>query len=99
MTEEKATRAADPLSVLCLAGGIAALVLAAFSVVPMMAFCTLPLSVVSVLTSVVSGIASLIRTTLKPGLEGRLQALAGLALSAVWGLIVWLFFMFAARAH
>lgn len=99
MTDEKTTRPADPLSVLCLAGGIVALVCAAFSVVPLVAFCTLPLSVVSVLTSVVSGIASLIRTTLKPELEGRLQALAGLALSVVWGLIVGLFFMFAARAH
>jgi len=47
-------------------------------VVPLVAFCTLPLSVVSVLTSVVSGIASLIRTTLKPELEGRSRRFAGL---------------------
>ena len=83
MTKRPPTRPADPLSVLSLAGGIGALVFAAISVVPLFGLCTFPLSVLCVLTSVVSGIASLVRTTMKPELEGRLQALSGLGLSLV----------------
>ena len=78
------TRPADPLSILSLASGIASLLFALISVMPLIGACTLPLSVLSVATSVVSGIASLVRTAIKPELEGRLQALAGLALSVVW---------------
>lgn len=98
MTRE-ATRPADPLSILCLAAGIAALVLAAFSLIPMFGLCTMPLSILSVATSIVSGVASLVRTTLKPELEGRLQALSGLGFSLVWCLIAGLFFVFASRTH
>ena len=93
------TRPADPLSILSLAGGIAALVLAAFSLVPLFGLCTMPLSILSVVTSIISGVASLVRTTVKPELEGRLQALAGLGFSAIWCLVAGLFFVFASRTH
>ncbi len=99
MTEDRKAREADPLSILSLAAGIGAMVLAAFSLLPLAALCTLPLSLICVLTSVISGIASLVRTTLEPGLEGRLQALAGLGLSLLWCLVAALIFLFAARPH
>lgn len=93
------TRPADGLSILSLAAGIACLVFAAFSLVPLFGLCTMPLSVISVLTSLVSGVASLVRTSLKPELEGRLQALAGLGFSLIWCLVATLFFVFASRSH
>ena len=99
MTDPKQTRPADPLSVLCLAAGIAALALAAISVVPLFGLCTMPLSVICVLTSVLSGLASLVRTTMKPELEGRLQALFGLGLALVWCGVAALFFVFASRTN
>ena len=98
-TDERKTREADPLSILCLAAGIGALVLAAFSLLPLAALCTLPLSIFCVLTSVVSGVVSLVRTTLKPELEGRMQALFGLGLSLLWCLSAGLILLFAARPH
>jgi hypothetical protein len=93
------TKPADPLSILSLAAGIAAVILALFSVMPLFGFCTFPLSAVCVLTSVISGIASLVRTTIKPELEGRLQALAGLGLSLLWGLAAALLFTFVSRTN
>jgi hypothetical protein len=93
------TRPADPLSILCLATGISSLLFAVVSVLPLVGMCTLPFSVLSVLTSVISGIASLIRTSLKPELEGRLQALAGLGLSVVWCLAAVLIAMFLSRTN
>ena len=99
MTDAKETRPADPLSVLSLAAGIGALGLAAISVVPLFGLCTMPLSVICVLTSVLSGVASLVRTTMKPALEGRQQALFGLGLSLVWCRVAALFFVFASRTH
>ena len=70
---------------------------AVVSVLPLVGVCTLPFSVICVLTSIISGIASLIRTTLKPGLDGRLQALAGLGLSLLWCLAAVLIAMFLSR--
>jgi len=96
---EQAARPTDPLSILSLAGGIASLLLAAFSVVPLFGLCTMPLSVICVLTSLVAGVASVIRTTLKPELDGRLQAFAGLAFSLIWCLVAVLLFTFASRDH
>ncbi len=93
------TKPADPLSILSLAAGIAALILAVFSVLPLFGFCTFPLSIVCVVTSVLSGLASLVRTAIKPELEGRLQALFGLGLSLVWCVAAWLLFVFASRPH
>lgn len=92
-------RPADPLSILSLAAGIAALLLALVSVLPLVGMCTMPLSMLSVLTSVGSGIASLVRTTLKPELDGRLQALAGLGFSLLWVAAAGLLFVFMTRSH
>lgn len=97
--EKEPTRPADPLSIVSLAAGIAALLLALVSVMPLVGMCTMPISAICVLTSVISGIASLIRTALKPELDGRYQALAGLGLSLVWGVAAAILAMFAARAH
>ena len=99
VSEETVARPTDPLSILSLAGGIAALLLAAFSLVPLFGLCTMPLSVISVLTSLIAGVASVVRTTLNRQLEDRLQAFAGLALSAIWCLVAVLLFMFASRDH
>ncbi len=94
---KEATRPADPLSVLSLAASIAALVLTLFSLMPMLAVCFMPLAVISVSVAVISAIASLIRTTLKPELEGRWQALSALALSGIWGLAAWILFSIVSR--
>ena len=99
MSEETTARPTDPLSILSLAGGIAALLLAAFSVVPLFGLCTMPLSVLSVLTSLISGIVSLVRTTVRPELEGRWQAIAGLGLSVLWCAAVAVLLLFAMRPH
>lgn len=93
------TRPADPASILSLAAGIGALVLALFSVLPMVGICTLPLSVICVAVSVVSAVASLIRTAINPALEGRMQALAGLGLSLLWCAGAGLIFVYTTRAH
>jgi hypothetical protein len=92
-------RPADPLSIVSLAAGIASLVLAVFSVLPMVAMCLLPISALCALTGLVTGVISAIRTTLKPELDGRQQALMGLALSLVWVGAATTLAMFAARSH
>lgn len=91
------TRPADPLSILSLAAGISSLLLAAGSVLPLVGMCTLPISVLCVLTSLISGVASLVRTAVNPELEGRLQALAGLGLSLLWLVVAGLILLFALR--
>lgn len=95
----EAERPADPLSIISLASGIAALLLAVFSVLPFAAMCTMPFSVLSVLTSIVTGIVSLVRTSVRPELEGRWQALAGLGLSLLWCGAAGVLMMFVLRAH
>lgn len=97
--EKGPTRPADIFSIVALAGGIGALVFAVASVLPLVGMCTFPLSVLCVLTSVVSSIVSLVRTTMKPELEGRMQALFGLGLSLLWGLAAWLLFAFMSRTN
>lgn len=97
--EKAPTRPADPLSIVSLAAGIAALCLALVSVMPLVGMCAMPISAICVLTSVICGIASLVRTAIKPELDGRHQALAGLGLSLVWGVAVAILAMFATRAH
>lgn len=95
----EAERPADPLSIISLASGIAALLLAVFAVLPFAAMCTMPFSVLSVLTSIITGIISLVRTTVRPELEGRWQALAGLGLSLLWCGAAAVLLMFVSRAH
>lgn len=95
----EATRPADPLSIVSLAAGIASLVLAVFSVLPLVAMCFMPLSVICVVTSLITGIVSLVRTTVRPELEGRWQALAGLGLSLVWCGAAAVLLLFAMRPH
>ena len=95
----EAERPADSLSIVSLAAGIAALVLAVFSVLPLVGMCTMPLSVLSVLTSLITGIVSLVRTTVRPELEGRWQAIAGLGLSVLWCGAVAVLLLFAMRPH
>jgi hypothetical protein len=81
----QAERPADELSVLALAAGIGALVLLLFSVLPFVGVCLGPLSALSAALALITGIVSLVRTTMKPELDGRYQALAGIALALVWG--------------
>jgi hypothetical protein len=97
--EKAPTRPADPLSILSLATGIAAVLLALVSVMPLVGMCALPISALCVLTSVISGVASLIRTAVKPELDGRYQALAGLGLCLLWGAAAAILAVFASRAH
>ncbi|MFT3711395.1 MAG: hypothetical protein QM817_27495 [Archangium sp.] len=92
-----AERPADELSVVALAAGIGALVLLLFSVLPFVAPCLVPLSALSAALALITGIASLIRTTLKPELEGRYQALAGIALALVWGAMGFVVFLIVRR--
>lgn len=80
----EAERPADGLSILCLASGLASLVLMLFSLMPLIGFCLAPLSAIAAVTALVSGIASLVRTTANPALEGRWQALFGLGLALLW---------------
>lgn len=91
------TRPADPLSILSLGAGIGALVLALFSVLPLAGMCLMPLSAISMLVALISGIASVIRTTLKPELDGRLQALTGIMLALIWCGVAVMFFVFVYR--
>lgn len=76
-------RPADPLSIVALAAGIGALVLALLSVLPFMAMCFGPFSALAALVGLVTGVASVVRTSLNRQLDGRLQALTGLGLSLV----------------
>ena len=98
MTTEP-TRPADPFSIFSLAAGVAAMVYTLFSLVPMVGFCTFPLSFLCALTSVITGVVSLLRTTANPALEGRYQALMGLGLSALWCGAALLLFVFVSRSH
>lgn len=92
-------RPADPLSILSLATGLGALVFALFSVIPMAGMCLMPLSAICALLALVSGVASVIRTTLQPGLDGRAQAITGIGLSLTWGGCVALLAYFVSQAH
>lgn len=93
----QAERPADGLSILSLAAGIASLVLVLFSVMPLLGWCTMPLSALSAAVALISGIASVIRTSLNKTLEGRAQAITGLVLSLVWFAGAALLLTFAAR--
>ena len=97
--EREPTRPADPFSIVSLAGGIGALIFALASVMPLVGMCTFPLSVLCVLTSVVTSLISLVRTTMKPELEGRMQALFGLGLSSLWCVAAGLLFAFMSRTN
>ena len=88
---------ADPLSILALAAGIGALVLALFSVLPLAGMCLMPLSALCTVTALVSGVASVVRTTLNPKLEGRAQALVGIAFALVWCGVAVMLFVFVYR--
>jgi hypothetical protein len=79
----------DGLSILALACAIAALVLTVFSVMPMLGWCFIPLGGLCAATALISGVASVIRTTINPKLEGRQQALAALGMLCIYGLGVW----------
>lgn len=93
----KDTKPADSLSILSLAAAVAGLVSLLFCIIPMFAFCLAPVSAISMAVAVVSALASLVRTTLKPELEGRGQALTALGIAAVWGLGAWVLYQFALR--
>lgn len=93
----KDTKPADSLSILSLAAAVAGLVSLLFCIIPMFAFCLAPVSALCMAVAVVSALASLVRTTLKPELEGRGQALTALGLAAVWGLGAWVLYQFALR--
>jgi VIT1/CCC1 family predicted Fe2+/Mn2+ transporter len=79
----------DPLSILALASAIAALVLTVFSLMPMLAFCFIPIGALCAATALISGLASVIRTTINPKLEGRPQALAALGMLLIYGGGIW----------
>lgn len=87
----------DPLSILSLAAGIASLVLAVFSVLPLAGMCLMPIAALSMLVALVSGVASIVRTTLNPQLQGRAQAIAGVLMAITWCGVATLLFMFIAR--
>jgi hypothetical protein len=93
----QAERPADELSVVSLAAGIGALVLLLFSVLPFVGVCLAPLSALSALAAIITGVASLIRTRLKPELDGRYQALSGIALALVWGAMATVAFLIVRR--
>lgn len=90
-------RQADPLSILSLATGIASLVLALFSVLPLAGMCLMPLAAICMLVALISGVTSLVRTSINPQLEGRLQAIAGIVMALVWCGVAVLLFTFVAR--
>jgi hypothetical protein len=92
-------RPADPLSIVSLAAGIASLVMSLFAVLPMVGMCLMPVAALCALTGLITGIVSAIRTTLKPELDGRLQAFAGIGLSLVWVGAATLLAFFVTRAH
>jgi hypothetical protein len=73
------------MSIVALAAGIASLVLMLFSLMPMLGWCTAPISALCAALALIMGLASLVRTTINPKLEGRWQALAGLFFALLWG--------------
>ena len=77
-------RPAEPLSIVALAAGIGALVLTLFSVMPLLGVCFLPLGALLALTALLTGVLSLVNIVRKPQLDGRAQALTGIALSVAW---------------
>lgn len=92
------TQPADPLSILSLAAGIGALVLALFSVIPLVGpFCTAPLSALSALLALITGIVSVVRTTMNPRLDGRQQAIMGIVFALVWCLAAGILAVFVMR--
>lgn len=92
-----ASRATDPLSILSLAAGIAALVLALFSVLPLVGMCMLPISGLSMVVALLAGVASVARTTVNRQLAGRPQALAGVFMAVAWCGVAALLLTFVAR--
>lgn len=90
-------RQTDPLSILSLAAGIASLVLSLFSVMPLAGMCLMPLAAISMLVAAISGVTSLVRTTINPQLEGRLQAIAGIVMALLWCGVAVMLFTFVAR--
>lgn len=90
-------RPADPLSILSLAAGIASLVLAMFSVVPMVGWCLMPVGGLAALTALVTGVASIVRTTMKPELDGRQQGIAGALMGLLWCGVALMMFTYLAR--
>ncbi len=94
MSEEKTT---DGLSILALACAIAALIFTVFSVMPMLAWCLIPIGGICAAVALISGIASVIRTTINPKLEGRQQALAALGLLSIYGVGIWVLLQMLAR--
>lgn len=90
-------RPTDPLSIVALAAGIGAIVLALTSVLPLLGMCLGPLSGVSALVALVTGLTSVARTTLDKGLDGRLQAIAGVFLALLWGVAAAILLSYVAR--
>jgi hypothetical protein len=90
-------RPADALSVVSLAAGLAALALTLASVLPLMSVCFLPLAALSALTAFITGVVAAIRTTLKPELDGRGQALTGMGLALFWVGLAWAMWHFVLR--
>ncbi len=90
-------RPTDPLSIVALAAGIGALVLALTAVLPLVGMCLAPLSALSALVALVTGLASVVRTTVNRQLDGRLQALTGLGLALLWSAGAGLLYLFASR--
>lgn len=97
LAAEKATSNTDPLSILALACAIAALGLTLFSLMPMLAFCFFPIGVLCAATALLSGVASVVRTTVNPKLDGRQQALSALGLLVIYGGAVWVLLRILAR--
>lgn len=85
------------MSIVALAAGIGALVLALASVLPLMGMCFGPLSALSALVALLTGLASVVRTTVNRELEGRPQAFAGLFLALLWATAATLLFLYASR--
>ncbi|MBL8910024.1 MAG: hypothetical protein JNM17_04885 [Archangium sp.] len=83
--QDPAARPTDDLSVLALAAGIGSIVLLLFSILPLVGMCFGPLSAISALTAIATGIASLVRIARRPELDGRYQALTGIGFALVWG--------------
>ena len=97
LAAEKAPSNTDPLSIIALAGSIAALVLTVFSLMPMLAFCFFPIGALCAATALICSVASLARTTLNRKLEGRQQALFSLGLLSIYGVAVWVLFSILSR--
>lgn len=85
------------MSIVALAAGIGAVVLALGSVLPLMGMCLAPLSVLSAFVALVTGLASVVRTTVNRELEGRPQAFAGLFLALLWASGATLLYLYVSR--